>query len=38
MQKDFGKTANFAETFEEVDVFAEIFTKFYTLSGNLRNV
>ncbi len=26
------------QTFEEIEVFAEIFTKFYTLSGNFRKV
>ncbi len=38
MQKDFGKIAKFSETFEEIEVFAEIFTKFYTFSGNSRKV
>ncbi len=38
MLKDFGKIANFSETFEEIEVFAEIITKFYTLSGNFKKV
>ncbi len=38
MLKDFGKIANFSETFKKVEVFAEIFTKFYTLLGNSRKV
>ncbi len=36
--KDFGKIANFWDTFEEIKVFAEIFTKFYTLLGISRKV
>ncbi len=28
MQKDFGKIANFSETFEEIEVFAKIFQNF----------
>ncbi len=38
MWKDFGKIANFSDTFEEIEVFVEIFTKFCTLSGNSRKV
>ncbi len=38
MLKDIGKIANFSETFEEIEVFAEIFTKFYTSWGISRNV
>ncbi len=38
MLKDLGKIANFSETFEEIEVFVEIFTKFYILSGNSRKV
>ncbi len=34
----FWKIANFSDTFEEIEVFAEIFTKFYTLSRNSKNV
>ncbi len=37
MLKDVGKITKFSETFEEIEVFAEIFTKFYILSGNSRS-
>ncbi len=38
MLKEFKKIANFSETFEEIEVFAETLTKCYTLSGNSRKV
>ncbi len=38
MQKDFEKISNFSDTFEEIEAFAEIFTKFYTLSVNFGKV
>ncbi len=36
--KNFVKIANFSETFEKIEVFSEIFTKFYILVGNSRKV
>ncbi len=38
MQKDFGKIANFSKTFEEIEVFAEIFKKnLYFVENSEKN-